>query len=709
MAAAREPHRLALGGDAHLLEQIADGLRVGERGLQQDFGHEADDIDLPGLERRDGDGHEGPRILRVADLPVDGFADAELTELAVQLIAERADRALRGGEIAQDTRQHREVGDLLRRQVGHVEVETEMQHAVGLRVGTDDRHAVQRDDFAGGHRSLHGHILDGQQRQLRDVLRAVRRRLVLLEGAAGREHLVQLILGPGGLDLRELGLLRLAARGAKGRGRQHRQFGVVRVLQHGRAEQPLKPARSQLRAEGGEAARVAEGVRRITTIEPLIVGVGEERESTRRAAVVLFAVMEFRLVDQCRETGVVEPLRNDVLQRLADGAADSLDVLGLHVLDDQGEQELSMGTDAEADILAESPLEQRLLQRRVVVARERVGDDIHRHVLLALVEAAEDPGVGHQDLALGVLIRADLVLDRLRRRNRLLDHHRRIHLGARVGGKEAVQLRKHGRQVDLAVEEDPGVRRMIEAVVEGLVLLEGQFGDRLRVTAGDEAVAGVGEEQAARLVIEQALGIGEGALHLAVDDAVALQLAIGLVQFVVPALLLERKRTLHAERMEDGIHIDVDEIEEVRRIARTDGVHRRVGACPGVEERRKRALEQVDERLLHGILLGSAEHGMLDDVGHARVIVGQRAEPDRERLVVVVAFEPGEIGAVLRVLHPDETPLHFRKIRHALHGEAAHHVPRLERGNDKRNGCGNNHRHVETFPVHCYSPISERG
>ena len=717
VAAAREPHGLALGRDAPLLEQVADGLRVREHGFQQDLGHEADDIGLPGLERRDGDGHVGAHVLRVAGLPVDGPADAEVSDLAVELVAQRVDRVSRRREVAQDARQHRQVGKLPGLQVGRVEVESEMQHAVRLGVGTHQRDAVQVDDFAGGHGSLHGHVLHGQQRQLRDVLGTVRRRLVLREGAAGREHLVQFLLRPGRLDLRELRLLGFAARGTEGRRRQHRQLGMVRIVQHGRAEQLLEPARLQLRAQRGVAARVAEGVRGIAAVEPQVVGVGEEREAARRAAVVLLAVMELGAVDQRREAGVVEALGDDARERLAHGTADRLDVLPLHVLDDERNAHLRLAADPEMHVLAEALLEQRLLQRRVVVAREGVRDHVHRHVLLARVEAGEDPGVGHQDLALGLLVGADLVLDRLRRRDGLLNHDRGVHLGARIGREEAVQLRQHGRQVDLAVQEDPRVRGMVEAVVEGLVLFEGQLGNRLRVAAGDEAVARVGVEQTQRLVAQQALGVRERALHLAVDDAVALQFTVRLVQLVVPALLLEGEGTLHAERMQDGVHVDVDEVEEVRRIARTDGIHRRIRAREGVEERRERTLQQVDERLLHGILFGAAEHGVLDDVRHARVVGGQRPEPDRERHVVVVAVEPGEIRPVLRVGHAHQPALHLGELGHALHREPAQRVAGLE-GRRKGQGRGQRDRgnrlvhlfflHLSVLPFHL-SNVEGRG
>ena len=470
---------------------------------------------------------------------------------------------------------------------------------------------------------------------------------------------------------------------------------MVGVLDDGLLQHPLEPPLGEAAAQGREARGVAEGIRRVAPVEPLVVGVVEEGEPAREAAVVLLAVVELGPVQKRLQPRAVKPLRDEGGQRLA-----------LHVLHDERSLQLGGGADAEADILAEPTVEQGLLERRVVVARERVGDHVERHQLLAFVEAPEDPGVAEDDLPVRRLVRADLVLDRLRGGNGRLVGDGGVDLGARVGGEEAVELREDGGEVHPAVQEDARVGRVVERAVERRVRLEGELGDGGGVAARDEAVARLRIEEAAQLVVEAALRVREGALHLAVDDAVAAQLAVRRVQLVVPALLLEREGVLHAQRVEDGVHVHVDEVEEIGAVARADGVHRRVRARPGVQERREGALQQIDERLLHGILLRAAEDGMFDDVGDARVILREGAEPDREGHVVVVAVEPRKVRAVLLVRHPHEPPLHLGQFRHAPHGEPAHDVAGPQRGGRRRQRHPRQNGHRQNLSVHFASPVS---
>ena len=231
---------------------------------------------------------------------------------------------------------------------------------------------------------------------------------------------------------------------------------------------------------------------------------------------------------------------------------------------------------------------------------------------------------------------------------------------------------------------------MVVAEIEVLVLLECEVGDARGITARDEAVGVVGEEHPAQLVVEEALGVRERALHLAVHHAVAGEIPF-IVHLVVPALLTEREGRFHAEGMEHGVHVDVDQVEEVLAVARADRVRRVVGGGPGVEERRKGALEQLHEWLLHGILLRSAQHGMLEDVGDTRVILGNRAERDREGHVVVVAVEPHEVGAAFRIGHPHERAIHLGNRRDGRYLESAHAVAHLVRTGGTGHQCAPNH------------------
>ncbi len=69
--------------------------------------------------------------------------------------------------------------------------------------------------------------------------------------------------------------------------------------------------------------------------------------------------------------------------------------------------------------------------------------------------------------------------------------------------------------------------------------------------------------------------------------------------------------------MKDRVHIDVHEVFEILPVRARDGIDRLVGIGHGIQEGIDGALRKLYEGILHGILLRTAEHGMLDDMGHA--------------------------------------------------------------------------------------------
>ena len=70
-------------------------------------------------------------------------------------------------------------------------------------------------------------------------------------------------------------------------------------------------------------------------------------------------------------------------------------------------------------------------------------------------------------------------------------------------------------------------------------------------------------------------------------------------------------------RKENRIEVDVDEVVEILSIGAGVGVAGLVGLGERIQERLKRALEELHERLLDGVALGTAQHGMFEDVRHA--------------------------------------------------------------------------------------------
>ena len=155
--------------------------------------------------------------------------------------------------------------------------------------------------------------------------------------------------------------------------------------------------------------------------------------------------------------------------------------------------------------------------------------------------------------------------------------------------------------------------------------------------------------------------------------------------------------------MENGIHIDVHEVEQFLLVARADGVASAVRRRECVKKRRKGALGKLHERILHGIFLGTAQHRVLNYVRHPSVVVRQRAETDGERLAVVVTIKPDKLCTVLLVFHPNHSTLDLREIRDRLYHKPADLVAYGERSVRAKRPCrynGKRHnRHYDLLHV----------
>ena len=168
-----------------------------------------------------------------------------------------------------------------------------------------------------------------------------------------------------------------------------------------------------------------------------------------------------------------------------------------------------------------------------------------------------------------------------------------------------------------------------------------------RVAAGVVGLVALGLEGPAEVLVDDAVGGAVDAFHFVEDHALVLEFAVGLEEFVVPALLLE-----HAgiePGVEDGVEVDIDEVVEVPEVLAGHRVQRLVAVGHRVEEGVERALHQFLKGVLDRVAPRAAEHGVLEDVGHAGGIAGGGAEGDGEDLVGVVVADREEFGSGVAV------------------------------------------------------------
>ena len=288
---------------------------------------------------------------------------------------------------------------------------------------------------------------------------------------------------------------------------------------------------------------------------------------------------------------------------------------------------------ADVNVRAQLFGQQCSLQRRVVGAQQHIQKDFHPKLAFPVGKVA------------GVPCQCALYLVRLR----LFGVVRQFHTGTVLrllrGQMRAaaalrhlreivlVQLRQLFGHVHFAVQGDAAVFGAVVAAVHPLILLIGQRRDALRVAAGHEAVCRIREHGPLQRIFQLGIRRSQRALHLIVHHA-----ADGAVRVPMPAFLLEHSFVHHGQRAEHCIQVDVHQVLEVGLVGGREWIHRLVREGHGIQERRHTALEQLQERRRDRVFFAARQHRVLQNMEHAGVVGREGAEPDAERLVVVLIF-----------------------------------------------------------------------
>jgi len=183
--------------------------------------------------------------------------------------------------------------------------------------------------------------------------------------------------------------------------------------------------------------------------------------------------------------------------------------------------------------------------------------------------------------------------------------------------------------------------------VKGAKGLMGEIGNIFRVAAGLMGIGGAGHEAAEDMMKEQADGVGKGALHLVIDHALKLQLAILPVLMIMPAFLF--KGGAAEQRIEHHITVHIHDVEIFLQVTGGKGIVGDIRTGHGVEKGHEPALVDLAEDIAHRILPGTHEHRMLKDMGHAGGIGGNGMKGHGKGLVGVTVFD-GQQGAAQDIM-----------------------------------------------------------
>ena len=177
-----------------------------------------------------------------------------------------------------------------------------------------------------------------------------------------------------------------------------------------------------------------------------------------------------------------------------------------------------------AKVIAKLCVKNCTLERGFIGAHEGIKQDICSHHFIALVRRSKHVAQANAGVV-GCGVHADLSR---------LGQHGCLQV-KRIGGTciaflgSCKPLGNEGEltlTVKVAVEEGVAVREVVVASVGVQEVLVGELGDCTRLTTGFFAVCGVREEGLAHRIVEHAIRVGEGALHLVEDNAVVAQIAL---------------------------------------------------------------------------------------------------------------------------------------------------------------------------------------
>ena len=447
--------------------------------------------------------------------------------------------------------------------------------------------------------------------------------------------------------------------------RQLDQRHVV-VLQYELAQQVLKVAAVQLATKLLVHRTVLERQRRgVVIVEPRAQRVARNGHAVGDTVVALAQV-----VFVAADDGFQALARKAVFAQVAAGVLEHATQLarhtGLCVLQhDELVGLQTLGRGVAHHVAAQARCQNGLLNRRFVGAQQRFEQDVRGDRALAVERAAQHKAQAHQ----GVLGCGDH-LDAL-----ILAGHRLLHVqgigcqrgrvlaggdggvhaaarGARLRQIALVQKGQCAVHVQVAVERDVGVGRIVVACMRVQELLVGERGNRARVAAALVRIGGVGIERGVDGVVQHTHGVGQRALHLVEYHAVIAQRALAQaggaavalargalrqVQLVMPALLLKNGGLGIDGRVEHRVQVHVHQVVQILLVGGGNGVDSLVGVGHGVEERLHGALDQVDKRLLDGEFGRSAQHRVLKNMEHAGGIGRRRLKANGKGLVFVVA------------------------------------------------------------------------
>ena len=491
--------------------------------------------------------------------------------------------------IAQHTGEDAHIGHQCLRHLPGIKIQLYIADAVGFLFGEQHLCGAIPDLFQRRYFRLLSDIGNLQHRNGGQCCRIVRRLLVRPQVLRIRRQFLFFFFRKAVFIGGQLLLLRRIHPGSQSplRPDQHkRRMGIVQEI---RLDQLFIVIRIQLLFQIPERIQRFQMHQRHTLIiEPAVICLETIHQSLRVRAEICLPVLEFIIIDPGLQRFPIYAPAGDPGKGLLNDLHKRLFLLRVGLLGDHRENRLVYAVVVGAhDILSDTGIQQRLLQRCAGSPQQHILQHLERQIQLRIQAGANNFIIGKVGVILLLLSLGDgiLLLHPLHGSKGLLQCNGGFH---RLDSKPAQVFSVHPEQpllhIHVAIQINIAVGRMIIGAVEIQELFIGKGRDHLRVSAGFIGITGIREKRVQDHPIQNALRRRKSPLHLIVYHAVDRQFSLGILQLIVPALLSENLLMLVNIREENRIHIHVHQIFEICVVAAGNGINRLVRVSHGIQK-----------------------------------------------------------------------------------------------------------------------------
>ena len=381
-------------------------------------------------------------------------------------------------------------------------------------------------------------------------------------------------------------------------------------------------------------------------VKPGIQKIQSVNQSLGIRAEIRLPVMEFEVIDSGKNCPRIHSVLRQILQRFADGTFELLLLLRLGIFcRDRVVRLIDAALIKRLHILPDALFAKSLLHRSAFCVAEHIIQHLEGkdHLRIPVYRECCIPGKERLFVLVILLQNAVALPDLCRLFKRLLRANGGINRQHLIVCKVLlIQKPQPLCDIQIPVEKNVGVGRMIVLPVEVQILLIGKLRNHLRIAARDNRIRGIRIQGSQNLIIQHIIRGRHHPLHLIVNNTVDQNLrcllTVGgiLLHLIMPALLPENILIGIDVRMEYGVQIHVHQIGKILLIGGSHRIHRLVRVRHCIQEGIQRSLHNLNERILDRKIPRPAQNRMLNDMSDSRRIRRRCTERNVKDLVAVL-------------------------------------------------------------------------